>query len=803
MYLNCLKNKKGQSLLTVLVVASVLIILAAALSESAFFDYTSTLADTNNNYAYNAAESAVEMCFDRLNQICGNESFASDRSLEFDGTNTKAFADKVVVELNKDIKTMKDSDIFQKINISDNQKNSAKTVLLNIQLAGTPIYDPPYMRIPVGLTAQATYDPTVGNPQTRQVYAKKEIKVLAFEQFKLRGAVYTIGDMVALPSSTTNIKGDVFVYGSAPAKSSQSEQDSYGGIIGKENSNLTIDGNAYSRSFIRTSGLDSTVPDNNIITIKKDAIAQSIQVFSKNSEIVVHRDAYTFDDLEMNGENSLIAINNNFFGLSKGQSFHDESSAVVNSASIYNDSDDSKKSRIVINGDVLINGGTFKFDPDTGETQGQIEDASVAWLTTTPEAILEKPLYTDWEDYNQKYDVWLRNSSGVDLSTIRGFGNIFQAWTPRGESEISQWLNDIKTVAQVGYNDFSAHPGGATVPTRISGFSNYEIAANDTMYFFTDNNGIVPEDFYKGLKKAQNLFYPNKFNLDLFYNDSVTDGSTLITDKSAVINYWKTFWDSCNIGWKGQNMYLPSVSDKLNRLSELLKAKAPFYKREEYQYLDDAKQKPIKDSAIVHKSNSQFQTLINQLTEVVNNHPGSPYIYSDIKGQITDLGSKEWKIPATIESDKLYLFVNTEHPDISIVIDGITVRGIIFTTGKVIVRNGGKLNGAVIAAGPGYINTSPYVDGSACGTFASGSGITATTELRVPRVTTDNKSIFEAGGYAAVQFENGSSTNKNEIKFVIPDFPDATTDPLVIRNYYINTFKKAENGSIDLDKILK
>ena len=103
----------------------------------------------------------------------------------------------------------------------------------------------------------------------------------------------------------------------------------------------------------------------------------------------MYRNAYTFVDLEINSENSILFINGSYVGLTKGREDgeltpHDNLSGIVNSAIIHNLlSEPSQKSRIFIGGDVIVPGGTMRINPENGEAIGQIEDASTAWWDYT------------------------------------------------------------------------------------------------------------------------------------------------------------------------------------------------------------------------------------------------------------------------------------------------------------------------------------------------------------------------------------------------------------------------------------
>jgi hypothetical protein len=110
----------------------------------------------------------------------------------------------------------------------------------------------------------------------------------------------------------SNIIGDVKVYGTTPEKPRRMQQEYYGGVYALEKAQMRIEGNAFVRNFIRTGKYMDYVndadldlkSDDSTINIIGSAIAQCVQVFGKNDRITVMKDAFTFDDVEMNGENS-------------------------------------------------------------------------------------------------------------------------------------------------------------------------------------------------------------------------------------------------------------------------------------------------------------------------------------------------------------------------------------------------------------------------------------------------------------------------------------------------------------------
>lgn len=173
-------------------------------------------------------------------------------------------------------------------------------------------------------------------------------------------------------SGDITVKGDVFAKGRIPTD--LKDLKTFGGITAGKSSNntkVTINGNAYSNSNVQASsdntslrvmgsGLTGNIYSDNLV-LQKDTI---------NSKIEVGQDAYTKDDIEINGTAASLLIGGNYNGYSDGSAGHDKSSSIVINSPDINQSEGSK---VVVDGDsfmagtVYINAGGLGEDYQTGE----------------------------------------------------------------------------------------------------------------------------------------------------------------------------------------------------------------------------------------------------------------------------------------------------------------------------------------------------------------------------------------------------------------------------------------------------
>ena len=775
-------SNKGVTLILVIVILMVVAILADILIETAFQNYKMGKASGYTDYSYYAGESAIQKCFDILYNKCADPAMADTNHIVYDGADgqfAKAVVNSVLAPY---IAQLSLEGNFKGLDVKDDPSNKAD-VDIQLQYLGysrNETTNPGKIKIKIGLTAQSSYvvKPFLSSDKT--VYAKEEFLVTIPNGFKLRGPVYSIGDLMADQASNVDILGDVHVYGTSPEYLKQPEQYYYGGIYAKSNSQMRIRGNAYSRSFIRT-GQYSGASDASSIFVYKDAIAQCLQIFGRGQRIAVMRNAYTFDDLEVNGEDSVLAVNGSYFGLSDGSdgSYHDNSSAIINSATLhYLNSPDSQKSRIVVNGAVMLNGGTFRINEASGDTLYQIEDASIAWFTDplNPSPVYKNapvPLPSD-----TTYVDWLEDN-GYDL-TGKGFGNLFQTFnmmpwnmdSTTADSNFNSWLAKIDAARQAGNSNISSNYD-LVKPDKIQGFSNYVLASNDDMYFMKKNNENDSE-----LKKAQ-----------LLSNNFIVDNILPPDTYSSWNNYWDYYVDN-SYAWNGG--YCTEIPGILNNIMKpkLLHQANIFVEREIVGNTVKSGGEVVK-----HKSDNVFNKLETSLAELISTSPSNPYIIEPSDGAYSEAldGTANLSNPGYPYNDLVinpwaqgqYFLIVNDDPNLELVLDGTTFNGIIFTTGKVILKNGAVVNGAIVAAGKGYDSVNG-VEGSAAETSEIGG---VPMMIRAPRIKEDgsNIGVLDSGGYAAVYCTSGD---------VAIHFPDP--DPDLGRTMLLDEFKN-QDASYPID----
>jgi len=806
------KNQRGSIMITVIVVIAILLVLGVVLLDSSVQGFKITKHEQTSELAYNASESAIQRCYAFINNFCSIKS-------NYDGigvfTSEEDYAGKVIdnkimpaLKSNtpSDIQTQFPDMAMYKIGLS-----SMSSVLPDVNIAYVEIKlnflrvldkavngDAHKIKVAIGVYANANYDKTGDKASNKKVFAEIEVVMFIPRGFTLNAAIYSIGDLM-VDNIDAQVTGDVVAFGTSPEYANQMEQYYYGGIYAKNNGHLSVNGNAYSRGMIRT-GKYNNIEDPSTIYVYKDAIANGINIFGKNQKIVVGRNAYTFDDLELNGENSVIAVNGSYIGLSNNISAqnHDESSAIINNAIVHNPgSDDSLKSRIVINGDVIINGGAFRLDPtnideDTkvlsvDQRTPQIEDASVVAADdgffspkykeyldgianntiTYPDPFPEKVTEQNY------YHKWLFDNR----SNAIGFANLIQRWTPKiidftdetttaadVVTNLLPWITTVDNTryafsldtANAGRNDTFEYD--SPLGTSISGFCHYEIGANDDIYFM--ENGVSKIDKIKFINND-------------FFIDNIKDHPADNPADEEINKYWKNFWGDLPAAdeWKGVGTASGDpLSTKLTEIKNMLLPKTTIFASRDYDYdvneinntNNDAEDSPnnlfltigdklnasyptgVVPSILIDKNSYVFNYPLGQtgtinISDVISNRAS---IYRTNGVFISDQEEEEFK-------NKYFLFINNS-PSLELKIMG-KVNGIIYSMGKVVIEDGAEVTGSIIAAGNGYTDTAPYY----LNDQSSASG-----DQYLPKIkgNGDNLSRLDDGSYAGVYFNEPIST---------------------------------------------
>lgn len=764
-----LRKKQGYTLPLVILIITILVLLGAALLGGTFQTFRMSKSQTTINYASHAGDSAIErwlsLIDDKIKSVDYSQKFAHISDYQ-------DFADAVVADILTDLRSGGYDTEY--IDVIDDKANNNKTyksvsdpdtgayaiVHMNDLRNRTTNYtvNGGQMDVVIGIQAQASYtkNGSLYKAGNKEIYGEHSFTLrVPVDGFKLYGPVYSVNDF-HVSGGTTNIKGDTYVFGSYPKKVLELEQWFYGGIYARNNALLNLNGNVYSRGQIRTgkymdragASIENT-PDNSTIHISKDAVAQGIQLYGDGSNVVVWRHAYTFDDLEVVGANAVLAVNGSYFGLEEGaRDNHDESSAVVVSAPIHNRPIstnaylNSLKSRIVVNGDVVIRGSTFKID-NTNITAQAIENASLGWDIDNDNAFYKT--YSDqWIDYHER----IRSLHDDNVGKFGGFFNLFQVWRQKSPNytTMNSWLQLIRNeVVQTRANDVTKFELN---PSSISGLFNNELAANERLYRFPQAYDNDPAEFYE-IERIKNInsgsVQPNtigKYLIDNIYDQN--DKRNLVFGN----DYWDGAYNAPTIAGTNDALhadyYLFEVPNRCKHLSYELMQLTHFFAAREYpndpavspawEYTNNlplsvnrSYTDPITNANVVGtiEPRAVFSELLDKLENLYNagntNNPNYVYVpinhYPD--GTVIDVddvykdfrsvnpanpqSAYNWR-NADLSLDNEYLLIVCEDSEVTLKVSG-EYNGIIFTSGKVLLtydpvaNTSANIRGAIVSAG--------------------------------------------------------------------------------------------------------
>ncbi len=751
-------NRKGNALPLVLMLILVVMIFGGAVAYSTMQMHSITRGGYHDQLAYIAAESAIERSIKNLQDVITRQEYPGSKGVFFTG-NVDSFLNSLIDAINDDSSIQKD--YFVKVNDTFNDAH----VKVSFQRFADPAkenYTGNSIIFYVQITAQSDMVDDTFSSYGKKAVAVKKFEIPVYKRFTLNGAIYTLGDLVIKDGHDTStehstIVGDVYVFGTGLDKTNRMEQYYVGGVCAVGNSILHVEeGTIFTRNLVRAGLFDDTDGGSSNIIVDQDIVAQGIQVFGSNDNIVVMGDAFTFDDIEMNGANSVIAINGSFYGLSPGDGDeHDNASAIMNIAPMYVNSAPYQESRIAINGNIFANGVTFRMYEEVNE-KGEIKNKAGHKLESGAMVWDEsgKPLYrqildpkdlTGYDTLLNDNDItkngfsilWKVKWQGLTSDTLRADWNKWKEWVGK-----IRGMANSKTNIESGGNTFPA-------PNEITGFCNKGIAANNTFYRM-DGTDIAKSDIGGALgvtinvvNKIEELGGSANNMLDLYDGNSdhwpnyanafLTDGSM----SKALHNLMKTY-------------LLPQVSVFSSKISSGGKYIYENYQANETQtefnriksLLDDTTRFP----------HDPFYTCIVRYdeAELVDAY-GNPKSLNEI---LFDAWVAEGR-DGDLYKNCYFLVLNFD-PDKEIVVDD-TVNGIIFSLGKVIIERDGTVNGAIIAAGRGFHHEGTGVQDSSADVYDDGKN-------RLPRVvvgespsafsTVDN---FLQWKYAAVEIENGGS----------------------------------------------
>ncbi|HHX17797.1 MAG TPA: hypothetical protein GX727_02930 [Clostridium sp.] len=750
------KSEKGAALVNVVIITTVLMLLSMLLVDYAFQSLVNAKRQNNVDITYYSGHSAIEILFGIIDKFSNKEDIANGFEGVVTNANINAYADYIIEEIKKELDEeygfIDGSDIIVEFNVIDGNQPAEVHVdhlgyiddasLLSIR------DDRLYMTIEIIVKAFFGKDDTFYRAGNQEVYSKEEFSfpLPPDDGFKLEHAIITLGDLWAegngasLSEFTANIIGDVNVFGSFPATTESQKQYFYGGIYALNNMRLNLMGNAYVRSFIRTGKY--LEEDGSKIHVHRDAIAQTIQTFGHDSDILVHRNAYTFGDLEINAENSVILINGSFIGLSHNTEYktHEASSAIVNSAPIHNFlSEKSKRSTVVINGDVIVPGSTMRIDPETGEAITGIEDAAALWERSHR---ADAPFYRlyDWPERNSieeqifdgtQYHVDLRKTFEFykDNPSVyfAGFSNLIQLY-PVANVKNGGNLNFENSIANMNslLNTIKGRDISSIINLnerdrvkKITGLWGFELAANGSAYFIKSNDG---DDFLK-INDGFSANLPHiKGNNFTYANNSTAYQIDNIYDNDGNILYTSLDWAAGVDEGGNEEDFIDNTLALIDELEEkLMNHTQVFLKRE---YPDSAGQDWNIGTIMSSKNPSKtlFNDLLDSLSGLVT---ASEYlgnenvidissgpsgqrdlkeIYEEIYGEDIYSMCEGFRDVSDAKADFLkendYFLIFNSNPNLDIKVSG-AFNGIIFTTGKVILEAGADIRGSIISAGGG------------------------------------------------------------------------------------------------------
>jgi len=725
-----IKNSRGSSMPIVMVITLVVLIVGSAVAYAAVQMFAIVRNEEHNQMAYIAAESAIERTVSNLDRYLTKEEFATDRGITF--SNEVQFINDIIQKLNAG-----DPQISNSYNIpvyADSSMNGADATVSFSWDGSTYTRTGNKLKFMLQVTASASMENGIFRSYERKAVAVKEYEVWIYNPFILNGAVYTLGDLVVKGSGTSTITDDVYVFGTGLDKPNRMDQYNMGGVCVVDEAVLHIEkGSIYTRNLLRVGTFDETGSDKCAVVVDHDVVAQGIQAFGVNDDIVIIRDAYTFDDIEMNGAKSYIAINGNYFGMNLGDgSFHDTSSAVINTSPRYAGPsvNDFTQSRIVINGYTFVNGSTFRMD---GGTVGhKLENVALAWEGSEPVYIAENCTNTvDYINILTSTSHGERNGFSVLLGNVNWTNNAdlesdWQTW--------SAWISEIRGRASGRTNILPS------IPSKIKGFCHYAMAANNKLYPANEDNIEIPASVV--CRVADDVDGLSDRPLEPYTHDNWYDNTNISIGIPKGLQNMLSFLES-HVHVFARKEYPEEVTGEINYLFNSGMIQTGFGSTTEFLRIRD-------------QLDDIDETVWNCVVKFDDDGTDAPMPPVDLVNHLIDNYT---------DPTKYFLIINLD-PDRELVIkpDPVTgtdtVNGIIFTMGRVSVRNGATVNGSIIAAGRGYDPVSK-VKGSAAGSYDydhDGDAGTPTIKMaRLPRIAGNTNVInFESWDYAALIIERGN-----------------------------------------------
>lgn len=778
-----IRSTKGNALPLVLMLVMVVMLVGGSVAYSTMQMYNITRDGYHDQLAYIAAENALEKSIGNLQLTLAVPGYPGNKGVFFTG-NVNNFLNSLVNKIN----SVDDIQRSYTIKVHDNLNEASVSV--NFQRYG-PEYTYTANTLTFKLQIEATADMVddTYSSYSKKAVAVREFSIPLYRAFTLNGAVYSLGDLRVtsgyplvsdyeqdtLPENYSTIEGDVYVFGTGLDKANRMQQYYTGGVCGTANSVLHVKGSIFTQNLVRAGRFDDLDGGTSSIIVDEDILAQSIQVFGTNDNIVVIGDAYTFDDVEMNGPNSAIAINGNYFGLNPGDGFfHDSSSAIMNMAPMYVYSEDYLESRIAVNGNIFATGLTFRVEG--GEAGHKMESVSMTWRYDAdsgkykPLHIYENIPAKDLVNPDQP-QIKYNNALFDPLEDNNGFSVLWKlnwdydntnAFTPARWDLWDNWVQEISNTADYASNNLT---GKLPAASELQGFCHYGIAANNDFYAFDKDDETISK-----VKRASTVAIPI-VNKIIDYEDVDTlDFST---------TPWTRYTD-----WKDTG---GSFSNNMMKLMGDLKPLVNVFAQKEintgdgaydYQYISATSQTEFNRIKDILGNETEFphepfkRCIVRYADDgvegTVDGTPTAPTT-SNLNGELKLLDMNNDDTPPDsdppIEPDpdptddyqSYYFLVVNLDPDREIHITD-DFYGIIFSMGKVVIKQDGAVHGAIIAAGKGYDDSGDGVEGSSADVYSEVIGTETIKKTRLPRVIVGDalsENNFKTGKYVGVEIENG------------------------------------------------
>lgn len=354
-----LNNKKGSTLIMVLMSLSVLSILGTAILSASVMNFKMKkidmkskqsfyLAESGLEEAYAVIESVVEIAIDEGNKKVKKELdkyTMEDGSIEYDGNLKEAmqgwFEDKY--------KEYIDSNLINHLNNNSYYKQTSITVV-DDKVKFNKDKKEFYLTLKskndeneIKKEVESTF--TIEIPNQGSSYVEKKTETLT-ENVLWTKALLSDKDIL-IKGNGVEVKGDIYAYAYGDEKISDIK--SKGIIVGYDGDpgTLNVDGKVITGAYLQTGEDESSI---NIVN-NGEVFSNSVSIPNGNtgSNINIKGDVNTYDDIELNGSNANIYIDGSYYGFNDGRNEsigHDKSSGIV----INNDSIGSDNSTIEITG---------------------------------------------------------------------------------------------------------------------------------------------------------------------------------------------------------------------------------------------------------------------------------------------------------------------------------------------------------------------------------------------------------------------------------------------------------------------